>query len=773
MDFSSFYKNCNNDQLAKADNIEKPISVLIYLTKGNIMNELYNTIALRHKQSIVIDESRGTTSAVHIRGLLLDISQLGYTLNGEVINRLRGLGEVEFKKVHSMLITNLKEMVGANVKYHALFKNFPTDIPDDDEYFIKRFVGYVTNMFGIVPDDIESLSCGHVIDTKLFNLDEFGACPICQHQVNELDDDETNRPELEDITPMKVIGLISEDDVKQLFTNLLASKSSISKEDRVLIELMLGEDPSLFGNVPANITQREILAIVAGAAVQYSGHTYKQLAGLVLTSNIKTATDVLRLAVQLCGGDVSLAKTTTFKLNNNERRTIMSLLDQIPNPEEDMLRYKMRWIRLAEVIHTGKYAKKYRNAFAACDKLRNNASSIKTFNSKVEELVAAINTGDDSNAGALLEKLATRPGEFARRLDWMLRTFTAKFSVLVVFSELINKLPVPMLLTLLAHFKYRSTNSFERYFMPKGIMAKIQVITDERGTIDQTTISKITKIITNELMLRFSKLEDLGDVYINKDLSGYLVPLVQRNASKSLVTVARGSHISLMENETARMFLWWKNGDSHSIDVDLSAVFYNSDWNYIDHISYTNLSGAGSVHSGDIQNAPRGASEFIDIDLDKARGFGVRYIVMNVISFSGQPFDSFKCFAGVMGRDKTETGKKFEPKTVKNKFDVTADTKYCIPLIFDLGTNKIIWSDIALKSGRHSNVEGKSDVLIAMSKAVESMVDYKPNMFDLVSLHAEARASSIDYERQEGKEYDTEFDISMASDIDNILANWL
>jgi len=746
------------------------------------MNVLQNAIALQYKQSVVVTESTWKTPAVHIRDLLLDISQLGYTLDGNVIRAIRTLTETDFRNFHTMLVENLSKMVGDHVKYRPLFKNFPQDIPDDDEYFFRRIIGFVTNLIDCVPEDIKPLSCGHVIDTRLFNMDDFGACPICQCQVDETTD-ENDRPVLEDITPLKIIKLINVEDVKQIFTNLLEAKSSISEDNRDIITKLVKEDPSMFTCVSNMITMKENVALIAGLAVDYtydpngSHSDYTTIASYILIDYIKTATDVLRLAVQLSGGDVSLKEVTRFRLSNKERRVIMWLLDNVNSPEEDMLRYKMRWIRLAEVLHIGKYAKKYPNAFNACDTLRNRADTIETFNSKVEKFVVTIKslTGSDAWIAErdLIAILATRPGEFARRMDWMLRAFDAPVPVLTTFNELVEKIPTPMLLTLSSHFKYRSINSGERYFMPKGSLAKIQVIKDERDTIDADFAINVVNTITNELLQRFAKLEDLGNIYINKDLKGYLVPLVQRNASKSLVTVARGSHIPLAKNNATRMFLYWKENKDDRVDVDLSAVSYDANWNYKGQLSYTRLSDVGGVHSGDIQSAPNGAAEFIDIDIDTARRNHIRYVVMNVISYTGQGFNTFECFAGVMGRDKVNSGKVFEPTTVKHKFDIDGDTRYNIPLILDLETNQIIWADVSLSSFRNSNVENKAGSIILMAKSIESMLVDKPNMFDLLRLHAEARGYSIDYERQEGKEYDTIFDVGMASKVDEILANWV
>lgn len=734
------------------------------------MNELHNTITLRYRQSVVVEKSTGTIPAVQIRGLLLDISQLGYTLDGETVRAVRTLSETNFKKLHKILINNLKEMVGANVKYTALFKNFPDDIPDDMDYFVKRIVGFLTNAFGVAPSDIEPLSCGHVIDKRLFNIDDFGVCPICQMQVDELDDDEGDRQPLEVTTMLKIIGLADSMTVVEIFQNLLSAKSSISIEDLEVVEKLVVEDVNILNSVPSVIPMKENIAFIAGLCVKHM-----EVPSDVLLDHIKTATDILRLAVQLQGGDVSLKEPCKIKLNNKNRRLIMTLLDNVKNPEEDMMRYRMRWIRLAEVLHIGKYAKRYQNAFKACNTLRNEPELIETFNSEVEQRVYNVNhniTMQDQLE--LLALLVRRPGEFARRLDWILRTFKASIAKQAVdtFKTLVSDLQTPMLLVVSAHMACRSVSSEQRYFLPKGSLAKIQVVNDERNTINQKYVSSITKTITNELLKRFSDKEDLGNVLIDEALKNCLVPLQQRSASKSLVTIARGSSLPLMKTKAARMFMWWKDGDTR-VDVDLSAISYDSNWEYKNHISYTNLSDIGGQHSGDIQSAPRGASEFIDIDIETARNNGVRYIVLNVISYTGQNFDTFECFAGVMGRDKVGSGKKFEAKTVVNKFDVAGASCYNIPLIFDLERNEMTWCDIALTSSVRSYVEGQSGNVVAMAKAIMAMKDERPNLFDLFLLHAEARAVSIDYERVEGKEYDVEFGLDRATDVDDILANWL
>ena len=129
-----------------------------------------------------------------------------------------------------------------------------------------------------------------------------------------------------------------------------------------------------------------------------------------------TATDVLRLAVALSGGDVSLATPCEFgKFRRAERALLLGWVERAGSRTEDMLRWKGRWVRLGERLHPGEYAGRFPQAAAAFDVLRNDRP-FETFNGRVE---AALARGD---AAAVLELLDARPGELARRLDHLART---------------------------------------------------------------------------------------------------------------------------------------------------------------------------------------------------------------------------------------------------------------------------------------------------------------------------------------------------------------
>lgn len=178
------------------------------------------------------------------------------------------------------------------------------------------------------------------------------------------------------------------------------------------------------------------------------------------------------------------------------------------------------------------------------------------------------------------------------------------------------------------------------------------------------------------------------------------------------------------------------------MDIDLSAVMYDGNWDYMEHISYTNLRSAKykAAHSGDITSAPHGACEFIDIDIPSVLKYGGRYVVASLNSFTEQPYCNLpECFAGWMIRKSPGSGEVFEPSLVADKIDVAADTRISIPVILDLQNRMVIWCDLALKNhpNYYNNIESNRGGMALMGKAMVSLI--KPDLYELLLLHATAR----------------------------------
>jgi len=706
------------------------------------MNKLHE-IYLRRRKSIIV--KKGTSNNKKLASALnADLSTLGYTLAGDAIKLIATLNETQITSLHKGLISNLSSYVGSNVHHIPLFRDFPNNIPDDITFLIERYIGYLQNEFGLTRN-AKLLSCGHFVDTQAFDLTNFGACPICEMRVpmNELGEAKP-RPTLDEVSPLKIIRLGDKESLYKIFTQLIGSKVPISETDQKDVATFI-EDvklDDLLEYIPSSITLKENIAILVGNLLK-NYETSDHIVKAALITFIKTATDLLRVLTALSEGDVSLASNVKFRnFKRSERVLFLSILEDIAsgkNCVEDMLRYKGKWIRVSEKFHPGEYQVKFPKAFGAFNILRENIK-YETFASKVE-------SGILNKKSEVMKTMIQRPGEFVRKLDKLLRTFDVDV-VMENLEKILPKISTNVALQLTSYFSNRNKMMTDkRIFFPKGQISKLYVIDEERTKLSANVCEKVELMFINELLSRFSKLDSLGNVSINSELQNYLVPFAMRSASKSLSNIPRGSAVQFDNSNTLRMFIHWMQKDDLAVDLDLSCVFYDTNWNLIDQVSFTHLSTDGVVHSGDLRSAqkPNGSSEFIDVDIKKVLKNRIRYAVMQVYNYTEQTFvDMPICFAGFMERQSPNKGAFHEARTVKNKFDLKGASKTAIPMIFDLQESRAIWVDLSFVTAPQYNcVEMNARNFTLVAKSMIGLKYLKPDLFKLSALHAASRGSEV------------------------------
>ncbi|WP_458124679.1 TerD family protein [Paenibacillus sp. Z3-2] len=698
-----------------------------------------NTIYLRRANKLIIESNEGKQQLpkTHLATALKNIEALGYTFSDELMQAMRQLSKEQFEAVYIQLVADLRVMVGAHVKYQPMYAGFPMQVMqvDEAELYLNAIIHYLTHLTVVYPDQ------------------------------------SVERTPLQEKSDLKVIGLGNKQAFQELIREIIEAKGSISETDKKDIDTVLehGDPSEVDAILPAEIPFKENVGFVVASLLKH------EKAGIDrIGPYFRTATDVLRLAVAWSNGDVSLATASPFrKFKRRERRLLLGLLEQCGSITEDMLRYKDRWIRLGEILHPSEYKLRYPRCEEAFDILRND-KPYATFNGSVELAFQY------RNVWSLIDLLSQRPGEFARRLDHLLRMTEDEAYVLLAFGEVIPQVSTPVLLQVREHFAHRNEPQDLRIFFPKGNVAKAFAVPNELPEIDEATCQDVVQLCEQALVERFANLSPLGKTYVDPQLHSYLVPFSQRSASKALHTIVRGSRVPMAEGDTIRFFNWWKEGDvdgksTGRVDIDLSAVMYDENWNYVEHISYTNLRSSKyrAVHSGDIVTAPQGASEFIDLHIPSIVDYGGRYVVASLLSFTSHPYcDLPECFVGWMMRKKQGSGEIFEPSMVVNKIDISADTQIAIPVIMDLVERTVIWTDLALT--RHpdyyNNVEGNQKGMVLMGKALTTL--RKPDLYDLFTLHAKARGELVNTLDEADTIYSVEKGVTPFS-MEQIMAEYL
>jgi hypothetical protein len=771
-----------------------------------------NTIYLRRKRKLILEQESviktqpsfeeirelfGVSLYTHkevrefnarlIATMLKNVEQLGFTFSSTLIEKLKSLPIKESEGFYKQLVTDLKGLIGADVDFKPMYPNFPKQVMEmeESELYMNALMHYEGDLLGqrILPE---------------YKKEE--------------------RFPLLDGIKLKIIELGSREEFEKIVINLIGSKSSISQTDKEDIEWFVKEYHHKINVIlPDDIPMKENVAFLSSLLLKHT-----KVAEKVINRYIKTATDVLRLAVGLSDGDVSLAKNTKFRnFKRQERHLLLKLLEKSGNITEDMLRYKNVWIRLGEKLHPFEFQEFYPKSFEAFDIIRND-KPFETFNGKVEK---AISTKEIKTA---VELLKSRPGEFARRLDNLLRLEENNEYIIEGFAQIAENVASPVLLQVMTHFKYRNQNDEQfmlqdnvfdlmrkneiaveepldlrnfirgfskkketkdvketpfqglRVFFPKGNVAKATAIENNLPKLSDEVCLKVQSICKEILVEKFAKLPSIGNVYLDNNLTNFLVPFSQRSASKALRTIVRGSKLRISEGNTIRFFIWWKEGqingvETERVDIDLSSVLYDGNWRYLEHISYTNLKSDkyNAAHSGDITSAPDGACEFIDLDIPSILNYGGRYVVMCIHSFTHHPFCNLpECFGGWMIRQFPNSGEIFEPQTLQDKVDVVADTQICIPVILDLKERDVIWCDLALKANPNfsNNIEGNQQSLILMAKALTTLK--KTTLYDLFDLHIAARGKKVNNK----SEADTIFSIHEGItpfDIEKIMAEYM
>jgi len=646
--------------------------------------------------NVVANKRRKRLNEPLILTLQAELITHGFILSEELHGALMTLTEEKIVRYHGILMGFVKEAVGAHVRHKPMYPNFPQQVMEasNTELFVNAILHYWTR--GEWTPEYENAP----------------------------------RPSNLELPTLKILVLVNDVWVGRMIQSLLKSNDSLSERDKEVLEYFVVEDPKFVEGTA--IPFKENLCFVAGVLLENEQP---------IEPFITTTTDVLRIATHLSGGDISLGEKTRFKSQPRRiRRQLCHALERVYR-DEDIQRHRGKWIKLAHSLHVGEFSSDLHEKFKV---VRNN-EKIWTFNGKVQKHLDA---NEIMEAAALLK---TRPGEMARRLDHLLRSTTRPSAVIKEFASVVNKIPTRILLSVLGHMRGRraiNEQDLYRIYFLKGQTQKFWFRQPyEVAPVKDSAVQKVVDIIETSLKSRFSKLDAMGKVWVDPELADCPLPAQQRSASDSLFTVARGTRIPLQDAErakTIRMFCYWVG-----VDIDLSATLFSEDFTEREQISYTNLRSDNikSCHSGDIVDGSRGASEFIDVDIESALAGGYRYVVMELFVFSGPDFkDHDTCFVGWMTRAKPKSNEIYEPKTVQQKIDLTMESRRSIPVIFDLQERKIIWVDMApsaLNEHYGRNLESNRPSTQQLTKGMLRL-DNKTSLYDLFSYHGEGRGELVD-----------------------------
>jgi hypothetical protein len=636
-------------------------------------------LVLRHTHRLPSPAGPAGEGAVAARQFDAALMSVGFKLSAPLLERLSGLSRDTVVATAVRTLRTVREMAGDHVRHNVYFVDFPANVPDTFDFWarcVREALADKTARAGTLRQLREGL-------VDLLTLPAYGRY---RHSYAEMlaAHDELIATAGDRLTVLHPGGP-AEDEVTALYLALAGSATPLGEEG--LADLARLARYCAKGPQPASIPIRENRAVVNEARL-------KAGADLLLD----TVTDVLRLACAVSGGDVTLQEPTRFRgLSRPVRRALVAGLDSVvaasPAKLADVLVHREAFKRLGERLHPHEYPD--RPYAADVFALARGEKKVRSFAGRVEELLA----GNDVRGAA--ELLATAPGRLFRSLDRLLRSAVTdgeRDAVLAAVEQAAPSVSGRVVLSVREHLHNRGRESGERRVFVNR-RGRAWVADDGRPPLPASIRQRVIAALDAEIGRRLPARERL---LVDPAILDVALPLSGRATAAGLGVLPRGS-LSPVDGELLRFFVYWKQG-RRTTDYDLSALMLDIDYETVSWLSYTNLSEVDGEHSGDITEAPGGASEFINLRLGAVRG---TFVVPQVHIYAGEGFEEAEeSFFGFMLREGEQKGRPFEPRTVRMKSELRGRGRVALPLAFLRGEDgrwRAKWLHLYLKGMPASN----------------------------------------------------------------------
>ncbi|WP_436533457.1 MXAN_6230/SCO0854 family RING domain-containing protein [Actinoplanes sp. HUAS TT8] len=288
-----------------------------------------------------------------------------------------------------------------------------------------------------------------------------------------------------------------------------------------------------------------------------------------------------------------------------------------------------------------------------------------------------------------------------------------------------------------------------RIFFPRGGVVTSWTEPEHRTPLPPDPIAAVRRLVDGELTARAARHHRFDVAVLDAALTDAPAPMRERASSSQLAGWPRGSVRALPDAEVLRLFLHWEEPENVRVDLDLSCVFFDRDWRRVGHCDFSQLRfGDGAAnHSGDLTSAPAplGATEYLDLHPDRLAAEGVHYIVPMVLSFNAIPFENLpQAFAGVMLP--LADGRQFDRSRVPQRFDLHGNARMMLPMVVDLSTRRLLWTDLTLTgTGTGHSVGRHGDQL---ARAAADQWDHflggrRATVLDLMAWHAAGRCDRV------------------------------
>ncbi|WP_250033327.1 hypothetical protein [Paractinoplanes maris] len=585
---------------------------------------------------------------------LLDV---GFSASRALLDHVGALAHGPAMDLAATVVAAVRELVGDHVRHNAYFIGFPHDVPDTVEFWAERLRAAVLLGGGTATSEQlrDAVASGHI---DLLGLPGYGTY---QHTYAELlaAHDELIAAAGDRVTVLH-LGDPGEVEASRLYLALAGSTTPHGEANLAILgELAVA---CADGPQPTEIPVRENRAVLNGIRL---------VLGRPLIA-VDTTIDVLRLACQVSGGDVALRTPTRFRaFRRPERRVLLAALNEVArsNPAKlgDISRHAEPFKRLGERLHPHEY-----DQWPYAQKVFAVARGELRVRSLAGRAEAAVGAGQ---IGAAASMLSAAPGLLLRSADRLLRTATGpeRGTVIDAVTDALGSASGRVLCSLREHVGNRATPASARLYANRS--RRSWVGRDTRPPLPAELIAELSARLDTEISARRPRWE--FPLLVDPAVLDVALPLSGKAAEDGFTVLPRGSRASVT-GSLLRFFMYWRQTVRRT-DYDLSVLLLDDDFAPAGQVSWTNYHHGGVVHSGDLTEAPDGATEFIDVPL----ALPGKYVVPQVHIFTGESFDEVtESMFGYQTRDPDQRGAPFDARTVRARSALRGAGRVALPLVF-------------------------------------------------------------------------------------------
>ena len=615
-------------------------------------NEILTRVALRYR-AVFLDINREdinmrSEASVPVLAFTKRLKENGFCVSEELLHALNAVPADRLAEITQCI----NDVMGVKLNWASLVKgwNVPTG-----ETLADHLITFIANIFGKEAGfKGTTLPCGHLIPEGTFPIERYNGCPFCGTPFETADFVYKGQG-----SKLKELRLFTVDDMKHVFTSLLASATPLDGTQKDSLEQLLREFP-----LPedANITMKETAMLVIKLLVEQD--KADEAAKL-----LKTPTDVLRYLWYEKTGYVQIIEPKTLVAHARklyyhmwgpldrgvdaakdmkkklmlkyDRRACLRValwLNAIPmtakQAAENMNPKRGMWVRMIRALRLGEYSRK--NGFDHLAEILDvfYKQDYSTWQGRVDK------ARSENDADKTLALLKDRPGLFARCLFASMLRFGSD-KVIAAFEEIADKLPARLLLSL--------GNAAEAYFDPKevrlarpitGVTHKIEpnkllALYDDDAR--KAMVDAVDGLYKASMSRRFAAQEtEAKTVFIDPSLYNIPVSVGDRSTTIQDTSCALMGTRFPVEGDAVRLFLQWGKGlHAQHLDMDLSARIARANGK-VSECAYYSLTCVGAKHSGDIRSIPEmvGTAEYIELSLPELEAADAKYVTFTCNAYS-------------------------------------------------------------------------------------------------------------------------------------------